>query len=564
MKALFAFTIGPVKAFIENSRKMNDLYGGSLILSELTNKAIYYANEEKEFEVIFPLAEKEQNHSNIPNRFIAKVDSFEETNLQLYKNRAEQLKHKIVTEFKGMLVTAFRNVDINDEYKLDIALKQAADFLEIHWLYQPYSNDAEYHIVYNNLFKNLQAVKNIRPFAQSNEFWGRKCTLFPEYNAIIIKKNNKNKYPNHTNTFECRKYIDISANEKLAYLVKPKEALSAIALFKRAYVRESRIKSLRNMLLEFYYEEIESYDGYKSSKNVTHIANAIYDLFNNNEPETEEYPQIAIATAKAICKDITKNKVILSSYYACIKFDGDNMGEVYRTKDEKEQRALSIKICQFAAAAKEIVEKEFKGLCVYAGGEDVLAFLPIPSLFYALEKLHKEFYEKTQLTFSAGIAVAHLMQPLKEVLITAGEMEYTAKHVDGKNAYALSVIKRSGELRTICYKLNHVDDRCYSALNRIDCIMKGLARKDYSKSLIYDIIVTLTQFTDTPEHKFDDGIIQTLIQRIFSQKDIKKITGSNLLEEQFKELWKESTCIQDYINCLDIVGFLSREVLAHV
>lgn len=564
MIALFTFTIGPVKSFIENSRKMNDLYGGSLILSELTNKAIHYANEEKEFEVIFPVAENEKNQSNIPNRFIAKVDNFNEKNFQLYKNKAEQVKQKIIAEFKDMLLTAFRDVDISGEHELDIALRQVADFLEIHWLYQPYGNDVEYQVAYNNIFKNLQAVKNIRPFAQSDEFWGRKCTLFPEYNAIIIKKNDKNKYPNYTNTVERHKYIDISTNEKLTYLVKPKEALSAIALFKRAYVREYKIKSLRNMLLEFYYEEIEAYDGYKNNKNVTHIANAIYDLSNNNEPTEEEYPPIAIETATTIYKDIKKNRVVLSSYYACIKFDGDNMGEVYRTKDEKQQRDLSIKICQFAASAKEIVEKEFKGLCVYAGGEDVLAFLPIPSLFYALEKLHKEFYEKTRLTFSAGIAIAHLMQPLKEVLITAEEMEYMAKHVEGKNAYALSVIKRSGELRTICYKFNHGDDRCYSALNRICGIMKRLAQRDYPKGLIYNIISILTQFTDTPEHKFDDEIIQMLIRQIFSQKDIEKITGSNLLEEQFKELWKESTCLQDYINCLDIVGFLSKEVLEHV
>lgn len=564
MKALFAFTIGPVKSFIDNSRKMNDLYGGSLILSKLTHKAIEYVNKKGGFEVVFPVVNEDEEFLNIPNRFIAKIENFDTENLQSYKDIAEKLTQQVNNDFNAMLLTALRKVDITEEHEQDIAKKQTADFLETHWLYEQYTSDTEYQKAYNNIFKNLQAVKNIRPFVQNNEFWGRKCTLFPEYNAIIIKKNEEDKYPIHTNIGELRKYIDISTNKKLKYIVKPKEALSAIALFKRVYVSNSKIKSLRNMLLEFYYKKIESCVKYKDDQYYTHIANAIYDLSNNNKPTEEEYPKTAIDIAEEKYKKIKDEKIFLSSYYACIKFDGDNMGDVYTKIGVKEQRELSIKICVFAASAKKIVEEEFNGLCVYAGGEDVLAFLPIPTLFYALEKLHKDFHEKTQLNFSAGIAVAHLMQPLKEVLITAGKMEQEAKDFNGKNAFALSVIKRSGELRTMCYPFNEGNDRSYRILQRVDSIMKSLAEKHYPKGLIYDIIATLNQLKDTREEKFDDKIIQTLIHQIFSQKNIKKITGNDELEDQFKNLWMDTTCLQHYINCLDVVGFLSKEVRAHV
>lgn len=40
MKDLFLFTIGPVKEFIESSRKLMDLYAGSSLLSELMREAV--------------------------------------------------------------------------------------------------------------------------------------------------------------------------------------------------------------------------------------------------------------------------------------------------------------------------------------------------------------------------------------------------------------------------------------------------------------------------------------------------------------------------------------------
>jgi len=469
MKALFAFTVGPVKGFIENSRKMNDLYGGSYILSQLTKEAICNISVEG-FKVVFPVVNADEDGSNIPNRFIAKIDNYNTKPSDHYQRLAQKLADAVRTHFIQMSETAFKTIGITHPKELSLALTQLADFLEIHWLYHPYKCDEHYQQAYQTMFKNLHAVKNIRPFQQNQEFPGRKCTLFPEYNAIFIKET-EGTYPYHTdlnklNDKDNNAYIVLSHCDKVKYLVKPKEALSAIALMKRIYVSDRQVRSLRQMLLEAS-TQIKTNAYYQNYANKTEIANAIYDLANGNAPSFDDYKVDHFKLAEAI--DYSH----LSSYYACIKFDGDNMGYAYLEKTEAEHSNLSEKICAFAKQAEKIIEEECQGMCVYAGGEDVLAFVPIRTLFSGLNRLHQAFLEKTKLTFSAGIVVAHLMQPLKEVLITVGKMEHGAKQVTNKNAFNLAVMKRSGELRTICHsfylKKIKTSKHYLSTMNSLSC-----------------------------------------------------------------------------------------------
>ena len=566
MKALFAFTVGPVKALIENSRKMNDLYGGSILLSQLTKDAICYI-QKKDFDVIFPVIDEQEGDSNIPNRFIAQINDYDEQALNDYQQIAEKLADTVRANFKVIGKETFIAMGIKDKKQLNLAINQLADFLEIHWLYHPYKADTDYQEAYQSVFKKLQAVKNIRLFDQNQEFWGRKCTLFPEYNAIFIKNSSKKpdtlEYPRHINLAELeRGYIDVTHNKTLQYLIKPKEALSAIGLMKRFYGNERKVNSLRNMLLEVYYKEIKACEEYQDLSKKTAIANIIYDLLHDNKPTAEQYCPDLIEIAQTLYKNNIAGKVHLSSYYACLKFDGDNMGDFYREMQcPSEHRNLSKKICDFANEAKRIIEIDSEGLCVYAGGEDVLAFIPIHKLFTGLIKLHEVFLEKTEITFSAGIVIAHLMQPLKEVLMAVGKMEHSAKQVEGKNAYSLSLMKRSGELRTVCYPFYQADDQKYDTLNAFNELIVLLSKETYSKALIYDLIQLLNPLVDGSGQKIDEKLLKILIKRIMIQKQIKDITQITL---ELEKLWVACPSLQDYINSLDMIGFLSREVFVYV
>jgi CRISPR-associated protein Cmr2 len=66
-------------------------------------------------------------------------------------------------------------------------------------------------------------------------------------------------------------------------------------------------------------------------------------------------------------------------YVACLMADGDHMGRaIERLADANSHRAFSRALSDFAAEARRIVEQEHLGSLVYAGGDDVLAFLPLP------------------------------------------------------------------------------------------------------------------------------------------------------------------------------------------
>lgn len=74
--SIFYLTIGPVKSTIVNSRKMRDMYSGSLLLSALMTKAIEKLKSMKNVQIIIPYLEEKalQNQKpNVPNKVIATV-----------------------------------------------------------------------------------------------------------------------------------------------------------------------------------------------------------------------------------------------------------------------------------------------------------------------------------------------------------------------------------------------------------------------------------------------------------------------------------------------------------
>ncbi len=125
----------------------------------------------------------------------------------------------------------------------------------------------------------------------------------------------------------------------------------------------------------------------------------------------------------------------------------DHLGEL--TKHQQ----LSQQLTAFAGEAKRIVETDHQGELVYAGGDDVLAFVPLHTaipcaraLAEAFARLLDDFPDEVDVkpTLSVGLGIAHFMAPLSRTLDLARGAENDAKAVPGKNALALRIDKRSG------------------------------------------------------------------------------------------------------------------------
>lgn len=156
----------------------------------------------------------------------------------------------------------------------------------------------------------------------------------------------------------------------------------------------------------------------------------------------------ALTEGKEISSVVTRE----DPYIAIIAMDGDRMGRnlsKFETADQ--HRAFSGELAKFASCVDEIVEKAYHGRLIYAGGDDVLAVVNAKEAIQCAQALRQAFgsvkgWNGEPLTASAGIAVGHEAVPLQELIHRAHSEESRAKNAYGRNALALGVFKRSGEI----------------------------------------------------------------------------------------------------------------------
>ena len=151
---------------------------------------------------------------------------------------------------------------------------------------------------------------------------------------------------------------------------------------------------------------------------------------------------------KAVCRAEGRDRRRLgppSSFYALLLADGDRLGRlVGETGGEQVGRALAA----FMEQAPEIVCKH-GGETVYAGGDDVLAMLPVPDALPCAEKL-AEYYRSAfdyrgGATLSAAVAFVHIHHPLGGALREARRLlDDVAKEGNGRDSLAVGGLKRGG------------------------------------------------------------------------------------------------------------------------
>lgn len=137
----------------------------------------------------------------------------------------------------------------------------------------------------------------------------------------------------------------------------------------------------------------------------------------------------------------------LGKYIAVIAMDGDHMGEKLSAFETKEQhRRFSEKLAGFA---KQVKINPEDGALIYAGGDDVLAVVKAARAVEIARELAQQFkgmISEDGVTASAGIAIGSFKAPMQDLIHEAHAAESRAKHGYGRNALAVSVLKRSGEI----------------------------------------------------------------------------------------------------------------------
>ncbi|TVR63994.1 MAG: type III-B CRISPR-associated protein Cas10/Cmr2 [Candidatus Competibacteraceae bacterium] len=134
-----------------------------------------------------------------------------------------------------------------------------------------------------------------------------------------------------------------------------------------------------------------------------------------------------------------------SPFYAILLMDGDSLGELLRKSGVAVSKALEI----FTDQVPDIVDRH-NGFLIYAGGDDVLALLPLEDALQcaaAIRQCYRDAFAAQNLesTISAAVEYAHVKMPLTRILRDAHQLlDEVAKEQRGRDSIAVRVWKPGG------------------------------------------------------------------------------------------------------------------------
>jgi len=354
----------------------------------------------------------------------------------------------------------------------------------------------------------------------------------------------------------CGKRVILGAtknNFKSSITEKDEEdRLCAFCYAKRHYHGEDK-KSVVDVALAKYYA--------KHGNKIREIFknHGKTDLLNDNKQniyievlENNEEDPALIESLIELYKEIGKPPV----YYAIVVMDGDSMGEkISKAFEENKIKDITKILSQFSKEVKNIV-KEYSGMSVYSGGDDVLALFPLETALEGYMEIIKKFKDKFKdmkdtdynFTASAGLIIPHYKIPLSYVLQEARSAESKAKKVDGKDAVYIKYIKHSFSSAEAPVKNDN--------LQLFKKLISFLSDEDFPFGFIYQLQELLLPYLPKTE---DEKPVKELTKYLIDKKPYKRKKEFAKFMLDTKELFdfKEPEKI---INTLKVAKFMTSGV----
>jgi CRISPR-associated protein Cmr2 len=430
-----------------------------------------------------------------PNKIVAVVD-------QIPAGFDEGIRQAILTRLTKLQQDTFQIInDSKGPFDQKLAAQQIADLPEFYWVSVAFADDNAYSQARDQAEALLAARKNTRNFLQAKGDYIPKSSLDGARESVIPetayprgnddparKRKGKQLYHHyHARQGERLSGVDLLkrlGGQQLAPKFKSTSHMAALPLLERisgstAGDDQKMLNEIKKMLLE-YELEVDEPDG------ALLYDSRLAEIIPTGDEQKEISQKLVVIVKKYAGEWYSK----LSPYYALLAADGDNMGKtIDAQKDPLTHQKLSQALSRFAQAVPAIVSKH-KGVGVYAGGDDILAYLPLHTVLDCAKELEEKFKEAMKQftssgeegidispTLSTGIVVAHHLTPLSDTLDLARKAEREAKKVAGKNALAITVSKRGGVDRTISGKWGKMNMRLEDLVNltRQNEISAGIA-----------------------------------------------------------------------------------------
>ena len=483
------YALNPVQDFIEPARTMRDMWAGSYILSYLMASIIVKLEEfinDTDVKFIYPFIDYDNNgilnlikkkiknddaSYSIPNLPNAFLIHYNgESNLI---NIAEKLDEYLVAKLEEF---AFK---ISEKIKNSSGIK-VAKFHEARFLKQSKSIlKSQWYVLDANNAEKEESIESIEKFFAAS----KNTRTFNSWADATGWNYGENFEKDHLNGKE--EVVFKAPQDDVQKFFKKNEALGATTLIKRMF---------EDAYLKPEYNDATFFE-------------TRYD--NDND-----------------------------SYYAIFAVDGDDMGKLLSGEknlngNKHSREEISEKLLDFSNSTREIVEKN-DGFLIYSGGDDVLAKLPVKKAITCILDLKDRFTTLLPgTTISAGIAITHTKMPLQSVVKEARNAEKRAKGTLGKNAIAISILKRSGEIIHTGFKFDE-NGLCIHNL-----IMEYTSKNILSNGLSYKILKALDIYQNKSVNPKSDKAFDDIQDKLYIFEFERMLDQDEHLRQQTEEKKKD-------------------------
>lgn len=543
------FSMGPVQGFVAQARRTRDFWTGSFLLSWLTGQALQ-AVIAAGGKVIFPDIENDALMSAIkigmqpkeipevatlPNRFMATVPT---------GFNPEKCRQEVFKAWKEIADAVYKKYilpveDLGDRTR-EIWDRQIEGLWDIIW-----AEGEEVRVLDSR--KNWRAhVPTIEP--------GDKCTLMGNYQELsgYIRSVSPAERDKQNIFWEA-------VRDKVKFDLRQNERLCAVAFLKRMFPAVSQetilgsvpdsYPSTSSLALVHWLDRISV----EQQDLCNRFATKAISLGSNTERKVslvqnliKERPQLAdffrldpncffvgslendnlwadnMADNKNLrneLKGLLKSFQFLPSpFYALLLMDGDKMGKLLSANAGHADK-ISKALGKFSRAVPRIVSKN-NGVCVYAGGDDVLAMLPLEDALSASISLEEEYqkvfdqayaeepclHNMELATISAAIIYAHQNTPLQLVIRDAQHtLDKVAKEATGRDSLAINVLKASGP--NLCWSApwEVIKAEKPSVVDKLAADFADDENKRFTSSFFYNLRQRFDLLTDSDNNILDSA-----------------------------------------------------------
>lgn len=553
-KYVVIFSIGPVQTFIASARRSRDLWSGSWLLSELA-KACAKSLKDSQAELIFPYVDKDKEKAMDKNKvfYLDQNSEFSVGNkiqVIVTADNEEQLK-LVIDEAKDAVNERFKTeadnawADLpttNKDLRKEIWESQINDYLEIQTAWAKLGEDkiveingekqlkTGYQLAVENAGRILASRKATRDFSPS--------AITPYDGQLMIPKSSLDGIRETV----LKEYNALKNLTRLKLSLSKSEQLDTVGVIKRLGFKEKaeQFTPISRVMADSWIEQLISHneDLSKVKENYEELVKlGVATRVNGNDKIYQDFAydgQLLYSSRidALICEWQGSDDAIVDwanelksalkplwrkygepyRYGVLLLADGDRMGELLdKAKTQEEHQAITQALSAFAGGVSQIM-RTHRGHCIYAGGDDVLGFVPLDKAYDCANDLQLSFYdclskatdkikenlsddEIKQLknpTLSVGLAICHIMTPLGIIRELASQAEKHAKgdHIENedkdinerRNALGILLSIRSGDDTKLRY--NWSDKK---GLEIFKESVKFYCKKEIPSRIAYDI-----------------------------------------------------------------------------